>query len=108
MSRESARADAWWKLILALVNGFVIAALAIELLFESWSAFVLILIVLRIGNVLAGEIRSGKRRQNLPASRKPRLYHSVRAWASGHRARTEWQAQNDASSVAQRFLFFTY
>jgi hypothetical protein len=95
-------------LILALVNGFVIAALAIELLFESWSAFVLILIVLRIGNVLTGEIRSGKRRQNLPASRKPRLYHSVRAWASGHRARTEWQAQNDASSVAQRFLFFTY
>jgi hypothetical protein len=69
VSRESARAVAWWKLILALVNGFVIAALAIELLFESWSAFVLILIVLRIGNVLAGEIRSGKRRQNLPRHR---------------------------------------
>jgi hypothetical protein len=52
--------------MVALVNGFVIAALAIELLFESWSAFVLFLIVLRIGNFRAGAIRSGKRRQNLP------------------------------------------
>jgi hypothetical protein len=49
------------KLNVAFLNGSVIAAAVIGLLFQSWALFILILVVLVIGNLVAGEIRPDSR-----------------------------------------------
>jgi hypothetical protein len=51
------------KLNAAFFNGSLIVAAVIGLLFESWAVFGLILVVLVIGNLVAGEIRPDNRRQ---------------------------------------------
>jgi hypothetical protein len=51
------------KLNAAFFNGSLIVAAVIGLLFESWAVFGLILVVLVIGNLFAGEIPPDNRRQ---------------------------------------------
>ena len=50
------------KLNVAFLNGSVIVAAVVGLLFGSWAAFALVLALLLVGSLLAGEIRLGKRR----------------------------------------------
>jgi hypothetical protein len=49
------------KLNLAFLNGSLIIAAVLGLLFESWTIFALALAALVVGNLVAGEIRPGKR-----------------------------------------------
>jgi hypothetical protein len=52
------------KLNAAFFNGSLIVAAVIGLLFQSWAVFVLILVVLVIGNLVAGEIRPDNRHRD--------------------------------------------
>ena len=49
------------KLNVAFFNGSVVVAVIVGLLFGSWVAFAIVLVVLLIGNLLMGEIRPSKR-----------------------------------------------
>ena len=52
------------KLNAAFFNGSIIVAAVVGLLFGSWAAFALVLALLLVGSLLAGDIRLGKGRRN--------------------------------------------
>jgi hypothetical protein len=60
---EEERMSARRKLNAAFFNGSIIVAAVIGLLFESWTAFAVVLALLLVGSLLAGEIRPGNRRR---------------------------------------------
>jgi phage-related holin len=52
------------KLNAAFLNGSLIVAAVVGWLFGSWAVFALILVLLVVGNLVAGEIRPGRRRKD--------------------------------------------